>query len=237
MEKKVAKTKIIKKQEVVKKRAPSLKLKVYDLQGKTKEDIDLPNEIFSVEANPTLIAQYIRVYLANQRQGNASTKTRSEVVGSTRKIYKQKGTGRARHGARSAPIFVGGGVFAGPKPKDWSLKMNKKQKRIALFHALSSKNKEGAVIGLTATSLKTEPKTKIVAKFLKSVGSEGKKNLFVLSKIEKNGLVLAARNIKNVELVDAKSINPYIILNNNRVIFLTDAVTVLKDHFSKKNAN
>lgn len=230
MEKKTAKKKTTKS-------TSSLKLKIYDLQGVAKEDLDLPKEIFSVEANPKLMAQYIRVYLSNQRQGTASTKTRSEVVGSTRKIYRQKGTGRARHGARSAPIFVGGGVFAGPKPKDWSLKMNKKQKRIALFHALSSKNKEGAVIGLTAASLKTAPKTKIIAKFLKSVGSAGKKNLFVLSKIEKNNLVLAARNIKNIELVDAKSINPYIILNNNKVIFLSDAVPVLKDHFNKKNEN
>lgn len=214
-----------------------LKMKVYDLLGKEKESLTLPKELFSVEAHPKLIAQYIRVYLANQRQGTASTKTRSEVTGSTRKIYRQKGTGRARHGAKSAPIFVGGGVFAGPKPRDWSLKMNKKQKKRILFNALTLKNKEGNLIGLTATSLKTEPKTKTIVKFLKNIDSDQKKTLLVLPKLEKNNLVLAARNIKNVRLTDAKSINPYILLNSQKVIMVADALSVIKEHFLRKNEN
>lgn len=223
----------------VKKKIPvlGLKLRVVDLNGKEKESLELPKEIFSVKTNPALLAQYVRVYLANQRQGNASTKTRSEVAGSTRKIYRQKGTGRARHGARTAPIFVGGGIFAGPKPKDWSLKINKKQKRKALFGALTLKNKEGHIVGLTTASLKVEPKTKIVAGFLKKLGSLSKKTLFVLPKIEKNNFILAARNLENVELVDAKSVNPYLILKSQTIVLVKDSLSVMSEHFLKKNEN
>src|SRR3989338_9847754 len=107
----------------------------------------MPKEIFAVEASPRLLAQYVRVYLANRRQGTASAKTRAEVKGSTRKIYKQKGTGKARHGDIKAPIFIGGGVVGGPIPRDFSLKFNKKQKRKVLFYALTLKLKQKDIFG------------------------------------------------------------------------------------------
>src|SRR3989338_10897476 len=119
----------IKKTTTVKKTSPSLV--IYNIEGKEEKTIELPKDIFSVSANPSLLAQAVRVYLVNQRQGNVKVKTRSEVIGSTRKIYRQKGTGKARHGAIKAPIFVGGGVAHGPKQKDYNLKFNKKMRKKA----------------------------------------------------------------------------------------------------------
>src|SRR5581483_3879222 len=123
--------------------APKLSASVYDLKGKAIGRVTLPSEVFGVEENPHLLAQAVRVYLANQRQGTVSTKTRGEVQGSTRKIYRQKGTGRARHGGIRAPIFVHGGIVFGPKPREFSLSMPQKMRRLALFTALSGKVKDG----------------------------------------------------------------------------------------------
>src|SRR3989338_4919632 len=139
--------KTVKKTET-KKSSAGLTIPVYDLNGKEKGTVELAKEIFAVEASPKLLAQYVRVYLANRRQGTASTKTRGEITGSTRKIYKQKGTGRDRHGDIKAPIFVGGGTVGGPKPRDYSLKFNKKQTKKALFYSLSLKFKEQGIFGL-----------------------------------------------------------------------------------------
>src|SRR5258708_225116 len=112
---------------------------VIGVDGKVSGKVSLPGEMFGEKVNKTLLAQAVRVYLANQRQGNASTKTRGEVDGSTAKIYRQKGTGRARHGSKRAPIFVKGGLVFGPKPRDFSLALPQKMKRKALFGALSAK--------------------------------------------------------------------------------------------------
>src|SRR3989338_5152877 len=119
--------------------------KVFDTKGALKKTIDLPKEIFGVQENNILLAQAVRVYLANQRQGTVSTKTRGEVAGSTRKIYRQKGTGRARHGSIRAPIFVHGGLVFGPKPRDYSMKFPKKMRKAALASALSSKVNDAQV--------------------------------------------------------------------------------------------
>ena len=116
-----------------------LNIDVFDIKGKNVGSISLPESIFKAKVNPQVVAQAVRVYLANQRQGTSSTKTRGEVQGSTRKIYRQKGTGRARHGSIRAPIFVHGGVAFGPKPRDFSLKIPSKIKQQALFSAFSSK--------------------------------------------------------------------------------------------------
>ena len=118
--------------------AKSVSAPLFDLAGKSTGTVSLPGELFNIPNSPQLLAQYVRVYLANQRQGTASTKTRSEVTGSTRKIYKQKGTGRARHGANKAPIFVGGGIAFGPRPQDHTLSLTKKQRTKALLMTLSS---------------------------------------------------------------------------------------------------
>ena len=139
-----------KKPEVKKvavKKTSGLTVPVYDIKGKEKGTLILPKEAFAVSVKPQLLAQAVRVYQFNRRQGTASTKTRGEVTGSTRKIYRQKGTGRARHGDIKAPIFVGGGIVGGPKPKDYSLGINKKQKTKAFFGALTLKLKEKNILG------------------------------------------------------------------------------------------
>ncbi len=212
-------------------------IKIYDLEGREKQEVKLPKEIFDTKASNKLLSQYVRIYLANQRQGTAATKTRGEVRGSTRKIYRQKGTGKARHGDIKAPIFVGGGVVGGPKPRDYSLKINKKQKKKALFYALSLTYKNRSIMGLSDEALKIEPKTKKIATFLKLMKLYGKKTLLVLPKIEKNNLILAARNIHNLELTDAQSLNAYMILKNKEIIFINQALKVLENHFLKKNEN
>jgi large subunit ribosomal protein L4 len=227
----VKKTVAVKKPAV--KKVVGLTIPVYDLNGKETSKATLPKEIFSTEASDKLLAQYVRVYMANKRQGNASTKTRAQVKASTRKIYRQKGTGRARHGAKSAPIFVGGGVAFGPKSKDYSLKLNKKQKRKAFFYALSLQYKDGNVIGLVDKALEIEPKTKNFSSWLKSVSLTDKKVLLVLPEGKSNNLTFASRNIVGVTLSNANSLNTYDVLNTEKIIFVQKALDVLQDHFLK----
>lgn len=204
----------------------NLSLTIYNIEGKEEKTVQLPKEIFSVSANPKLLAQAVRVYLVNQRQGNVKVKTRSEVIGSTRKIYRQKGTGKARHGAIKAPIFVGGGIAHGPKQKDYNLKFNKKEKKIALFAALSEKLKEKKIIGLDNNALTIKPKTKIFINFLEKLLLINKKNLIVLLKMEKNNMILAMRNIPGISFTDVRSLNPYLVLKSNNIVFIENSLEV-----------
>jgi large subunit ribosomal protein L4 len=211
-----------------------LSLSIYSIDGKETKSVELPKEVFAVTANPSLLAQAVRVYLVNQRQGNVKVKTRGEVIGSTRKIYRQKGTGKARHGAIKAPIFVGGGVAHGPKQKEYNLKFNKKEKKQALFGALSEKLKEKKIFGLEEKALIMKPKTKTVVNFLKELKLIGKSNLMIMKKMEKNNLVLAMRNISNISFTDVNSLNPYLILKSSNLIFLENALEVFD---KQKNVN
>lgn len=210
-----------------------LNIPLYNLKGEEEKKLELPKEIFSIEAHPKLIAQYVRVYLANQRQGTASTKTRGEVAGSTRKIYRQKGTGRARHGDKKAPIFVGGGVVGGPKPRNYHLSLTKKQRKKALFAALTFQFKANNILALSADALKTPPKTKNIIKFLETVKISSQKIIFIFPKLEKNNFILAASNIPKVSFADVTTINPYQILNQEKIVFLEEALPVLQSHFLK----
>lgn len=209
----------------------TLALDVYDVKGKVVGSVDLPQEVFGTEVNAQLVAQAVRVYRANQRVGTASTKTRGEVQGSSRKIYKQKGTGRARHGSVRAPIFVHGGVVFGPKPRDYSLAMPKKMKKKALFMALSAKLKDGG-IKVVAGLEKLTPKTKEMVSVLNnlSLNDSKKKILLVLPSSGTESVVKAIRNIEGVTYMPATHINTYEILNNRVVLFMKDALEV----FSKK---
>lgn len=212
----------------------ALSIDVYGFDGKVEKTVELPKEIFAVDGNAKLLAQYVRVYLANQRQGTSSTKTRSEVTGSTKKIYRQKGTGRARHGASKAPIFVGGGIAFGPKPRDYSLNMNKKQKRKALFYSLSLKAKDKGIVGVSDKTLVAKPQTKKIAELLTKMGVGASKVLIVLSDT-RNNLYLASRNIANVDIVTAQTINPYEVLNHRKILFTESAVQTLTNHFHKES--
>jgi len=213
----------------------SVSIDVVGLDGKVTGKVSLPGEIFGEKINKALLAQAVRVYLANQRQGNASTKTRGEVDGSTAKIYRQKGTGRARHGSKRAPIFVKGGLVFGPKPRDFSLALPQKMKRKALFSALSAKvkDKEVTVIdGLGAI----KPKTKVFAEMLSKLGVADKKRklLFVTAGKDVSPILRAGRNVQGVSFLPSKQVNTYEVLVAKRVIVMKDAIDEMKEHFLKK---
>lgn len=220
-----------------KSKTSSLQIPVYDLSGSKKTPVKVSTAVFGKKVGDELLAQYVRVYLANQRQGNASVKTRAEISLTKHKAWRQKGTGRARHGAKSAPIFVGGGVAFGPKPKNYLLKLNKKQKKAAFFGALTKAFEENNILGLSDEAMNIKPKTKEISAFLKKLDINTKRILLVLPKLGKNNLVLASRNISNIELADVRSLNPYVVLRQDAIIFLKDALSVLEKHFLNKNEN
>ncbi|MBI3576640.1 50S ribosomal protein L4 [Candidatus Gottesmanbacteria bacterium] len=204
--------------------ASGVSISVVDAAGKAAGKMTLPVELFGATVNKPLLAQAVRVYLANQRSGTASTKTRGEVEGSTRKIYKQKGTGRARHGAIRAPVFVGGGIVFGPKPRDYSLKLPKAMKKVALASALTSQLTDGNVIVVDGLS-KLSPKTKFMAKALTAVGS-GVGTLLVTTQ-EADGVVMAGRNLAGVDIVRAPSVNAYTLLAHKKIVFMKEAIKEL----------
>lgn len=200
----------------------SLKIEVLDVSGKVVETMELPKEVFGAKINSVLMAQAVRVYLANQRLGTASTKTRGEVDGSTRKIYRQKGTGRARHGGVRAPIFVKGGIAHGPKPKDYSLSLSKHMRKAALFSALSAKVQAGEVTVMAGLS--KFDKTAPMAKALTHAGYSRKGvTLFVLPEHTEK-VFKAARNLAGMTVMPANQLNTYEVLKAKKVVLMQEAV-------------
>jgi len=211
-------------------KSTGLSVSVYGVDGKVSGKILLPRELFGAKVNNALLAQSVRVYLANQREGGARAKTRGEVEGSTRKIYRQKGTGKARHGSIRAPIFVGGGVVFGPVTRDYHLKLNKSMKRAALFSALSARVSDTSVIdGLEAI----EPKTKNVAAMLSAMGKTEKVLLVVGEYSEK--LIRSARNIRYLDIINAKNLHPYALLVHKQIIFTKKSLEESTAHFGNKS--
>lgn len=217
------------KKEIVEAKTPSTQ--IVGVSGKASGRITLPNELFGAKVNTQLMAQAVRVYLANQRVGTASTKTRGEVEGSTRKIYKQKGTGRARHGGVRAPIFVGGGIVFGPKPRDFTLSFPKKMKRLALASALTSKFLEEKVIVVEGLE-RIEPKTKVMVSMLQAIGATGK--TLVVTTVHAQAVVRAGRNIEGVDILPAHALHTYAVLDHTYLVLMKDAIPLLKETFIKK---
>jgi len=204
---------------------------VYSLVGKeTAAKLELPKEIFGVEVNKKLLAQALRVYQNNQKQHHSHTKTRGEVRGSTRKIFKQKGTGRARHGSIMAPIFVGGGIALGPKSRKVVLDLPKKMKKAALISALSQKMADKKIYGVEGLS-KLSGKTKDVATLIKGVGE---KSVLVLSDGKEELAVRAIRNIRGVDILPASQINALEIVAHQSLLLSKESVEMLQVRFSKK---
>ncbi len=211
----------------------NLSVDVFDLTGKTTGKLSLPVEIFGEKINKALLHQAIRVYQANKRQGNASTLTRGEVDGSTRKIYRQKGTGRARHGSLRAPIFVKGGIVHGPKPRDYSLDLPKKMRRKALFSALSSKFAAGEVTVVTGFEA-IEPKTKVFAASLNSLGFAKVSSLLLVMPSDLANVKRAAGNVKQVTMTVAGRLNALDVLLSRRIVITNETVAEMKKLFLTK---
>src|SRR3989338_1416382 len=223
MEKKVTQTIVAKKQSAKKKSIP-----IFDMKGTVTGTIDLPDGIFAVSASPKLLSLYVRVYLNNQKFNVATTKSRSAVKGSTRKIYRQKGTGRARHGDIKAPIFVGGGIAHGPKPRDYSLKISQQMKKLALFGALSEKFRLGKLQVITGLA-EIEAKTKKMMEVLADLGLWQKKNkkqekTLLLHYSKTRNIYLAGRNISFLKPVFLTNLNTYEILKHQNLLLTTDAL-------------
>ncbi len=203
----------------------ALSLDVIDMKGAVVGSVNLPEGIFDVTASDRLLAQYVRVYLANQRQGTAKTKTRGEVKASTKKIYRQKGTGRARHGAKTAPIFVGGGVAHGVKLRSFTLKLNKKQRTKALYYSLTLKRKDSS-INVVKGLEGVVGKTKEAIGVLSAIGlADSKKAMFVYGNKEKNeGFLMGLQNIGTIKLAECHLINAYDVMNATKIIFSEEAL-------------
>jgi large subunit ribosomal protein L4 len=202
-----------------------------DFQKEKKEKISLPATIFGVKPNLKLIAHAVRVYLANQRKSLAKTKTRGEVKRTKAKIYRQKGTGRARHGSRSAPIFVGGGRAHGPRgEQNYKLLLPKKMRMKALISALSAKTKEGKIV--IVEGIEKFKKTKEAASALEKFFPKEKNFLLVIPK--KNGsLIQAFGNLPFLEISCVDSLNIYRILKANKILLTKEVIKSLEDKWKK----
>lgn len=200
-----------------------MELEVYNIDGtKTSKSVTLNDEVFGVKPNDHVIYLDVKQHMANKRQGTHSTKGRSEVKGSTRKLRRQKGTGAARIGDIKSPLLRGGGVIFGPKPRDYSFKINKKVKRLARKSALSYKSKDDNLIVLEDFTLEA-PKTKEYLAILKNFQLDEKKTLLVLP--ESNHVInLSARNIPRAHVIPASQLNTYAILHADKLLIVESAL-------------
>ena len=205
------------------------KIDVYNIEGKKVNDVELKEDIFGIITNEELVHSVIVNYLANQRQGTQSTKTRAEVRGGGKKPWIQKGTGRARQGSIRAPHWVGGGIALGPKPRSYSYKLNKKERRLAIKSCLSSKVIENELTVVDKFEFNAI-KTKEVAKMLNSLKLEGK-TLILLP--EKNEIIQkSARNIKGVKTLSVNTINAYDLVNYKNLVVTLDTVKRLEEVYA-----
>ncbi len=205
------------------------KVDVYDLNGKKVSDIELAENVIGIEPNEAIVHSVLKNYLANQRQGTQSTKTRSEVSGGGRKPWRQKGTGRARQGSTRAPQWIKGGIALGPKPRSYRYTVNKKERRLAIRSVLSSKVLEKELTVLDKIELK-EIKTKSMVKALSALKLEGK-TLIVLPENNTN-VVMSARNIEGVKTISANNINVFDLLKYNNLVLPVDTVKKLEEVYA-----
>ncbi len=209
-----------------------MKVAVIDIKGKdTGRKAELSDDVFKIEPNEHAIYLDVKQYLAHQRQGTHKSKERAEIAGSTRKIKKQKGTGTARAGSIKSPVFKGGGRIFGPRPKDYTQKLNKNLKRLARRSALSLKSRENAITVLEDFTFE-QPRTKDFIDVLKALGLENKKSLFVLGDIN-NNVYLSSRNLAGSEVITNSELSTYKILNANNVVFMEGALEAIESNLKK----
>tara|TARA_B100000989_G_scaffold164548_1_gene122989 strand:- start:3 stop:629 length:627 start_codon:yes stop_codon:yes gene_type:complete len=206
-----------------------MKVSVLNIKGKdTGREIELSKKVFEIEASEHAVYLDVKQYLANQRQGNAKTKERAEIKGSTRKIKKQKGTGTARAGSIKNPLFRGGGTIFGPRPRNYEFKLNKNVKKLARKSALSNKCKSKSISIIEKIDLKS-PKTKSFNDLLKAFGLQDKKTLFVMDGVNKN-VYLSARNLKKSEVVTDSEISTYKIVNAQHLVIEENVIEKLQSN-------
>ncbi|WP_443944619.1 50S ribosomal protein L4 [Pedobacter sp. AW1-32] len=209
-----------------------MEVKVLNISGKeTGAKVQLPESVFGIEPNDHAIYLDVKQYLANQRQGTHKSKQRNEIAGSTRKLYKQKGTGGARAGSIKSPLFNGGGRVFGPQPRDYSFKLNKKLKSLARKSALAYKAKDNSVVVLedfTFDTIKTKNYTSLLAAL--NVGTQ--KTLLVLP-AQNNNIYLSSRNVQKTKVISAADLNTYDVLNAGVLVLTADSVKTLEEAFAK----
>ncbi|AUC77478.1 MULTISPECIES: 50S ribosomal protein L4 [unclassified Olleya] len=209
-----------------------MKVAVLDINGKeTGRKADLSDGVFAIEPNNHAVYLDVKQYLANQRQGTHKAKERAEITGSTRKIKKQKGTGTARAGSIKSGVFRGGGRMFGPRPRNYSFKLNKSLKRLARKSAFSIKANEKSIIVLEDFNFDA-PKTKNFTAILNALDLQNKKSLFVLG-ASNNNVYLSSRNLKGSEVVMSSELSTYKILNANQVILLESSLEAIESNLSK----
>ena len=205
------------------------KVDVYDIKGKKVSDVELADSVFGIEPNEKIVHSVLVNYLANQRQGTQSTKTRAEVRGGGKKPWRQKGTGRARQGSIRAPQWIKGGIALGPKPRSYKYTVNKKERRLAIKSILSSKVLENELTVVDKLELK-EIKTKTMVKALADLKVEGK-TLIVLPENNKN-VLMSSRNIEGVKTITANNINVFDLLKYNKLILPLETVKKLEEVYA-----
>lgn len=209
-----------------------MKVSVLDIQGKdTGRKVQLSDDVYGIQPNDHAVYLDVKQHLANKRQGTHKAKERADITGSTRKIKKQKGTGTARAGSIKSPIFRGGGRVFGPRPKDYSFKLNKNLKRLARKSALSIKAKESNILVVEDFSFDT-PKTKNFIEVLKAFDIETKKSLFVFGESNKN-VYLSSRNLRRSKVVTSTELSTYELLNANKVILFESTLEGIESNLSK----
>ena len=205
------------------------KVDVYNMQGKKVSDVELSEAVFGIEPNENVVHSALVNYLANQRQGTQSTKTRAEVRGGGRKPWRQKGTGRARQGSIRAPQWIKGGIALGPKPRSYSYRINKKEKQLAIKSILSAKVLDNELTVVDKLELK-ETKTKIMAKALTDLKVEGKALIILADKNE--NVSRSSRNIEGVKTIELNTINVFDLLNCNKLVLPLNTVKKLEEVYA-----
>ena len=205
------------------------KVDVYNMQGKKVSDVELNSSVFGIEPNETVVHSVLVNYLANQRQGTQSTKTRAEVRGGGRKPWRQKGTGRARQGSIRAPQWIKGGIALGPKPRSYTYRVNKKEKQLAIRSLLSAKVLDNELTVVDKLEL-TEPKTSVMVKALTDLKVEGKTLIILADKNE--NVLLSSRNIEGVKTIELNTINVFDLLNCNKLVLPLDTVKKLEEVYA-----
>jgi large subunit ribosomal protein L4 len=204
---------------------------VYDKEGTKIDTLDLDQKLFGQKPNPSVLHQYVKAYLANQRQGTVKRKTRAEVSGGGAKPWRQKGTGRARAGSNTSPLWVGGGRAFPPQMRDYRINVPKKIKKLALVSVLSSKALENKIKILEQISLEV-PKTKILVELLNKLKINGSKIVFLYEGIDEN-LYKSGRNIKGLVLKRASLVNPYDLLNSDFLIMTKKSLETVEKRFAQ----